>query len=141
MKKHLILFIFATIGLNIHFCSAENDTILTMEKDSNYVYQITEVDKKPEFIGGNDALLKFIAKTLKLPPIYQESAGQSNVICQFIIEKDGSISNITIVKKSFDSLFDKEAIRILELMPNWTSAEKNGSKVRCYYTIPIRFKF
>jgi len=150
MKKYSILISF--LVLNIGFCLAENSekdiddfynfsypsvSKIIIEKDSNYVYHYVDVDKKPEFIGGNDSLYRFIAKNLKYPNTDVDA--EDLVVCQFIVEKDGSISNI-IIEQSIELPFDKEAIRVLELMPNWIPAEKNGKKVRVYKLLPINFK-
>ncbi|GHT33724.1 hypothetical protein FACS189434_08590 [Bacteroidia bacterium] len=106
------------------------------KRDSNYVYFLSDVDKKAEFPDGDMELYKFIGKNLRYPPDMSESGFQSRVICQFIIEKDGSISNITILKSRGSDL-EKEAIRVIEIMPKWTPAEKNGEIVRCYFILPV----
>ena len=149
MKKHSVLISLVAV-LNIGFCLAientETITIQTLEekirlgieRDSNYIYQTIEVQQSPEFPGGNDSLLyKFIAENLKYPNTEVDVVGR--IICRFIVEKDGSISNVEVLK-NLHPYFDKEVIRVVELMPKWIPAEKKGNKVRCYYTLPILFR-
>ena len=114
------------------------------EKDINYVdtiiYQVSEVEQKPEFPGGMEALYKFIGKNLRLPTIMCYDGGiQGRVTCSFIVEKSGRISNVEVVK-SLDPAGDKEAVRVIESMPNWIPGKQNGIPVRVKYTIPINFK-
>jgi TonB family protein len=103
------------------------------------VHYIGSVEIKPQFPGGEGKMMKFISKNLIWPA--PEICAQGRVTCIFIIEKDGSISNIEIIK-GFEGLpaFNAEAVRVISLMPKWKPAQKNGQIVRCTYTLPIVFK-
>lgn len=99
----------------------------------------TNVDKKAEYPGGDDAMYKFIAKTIRYPVIALENGIQGRIIAEFTIKKDGTISDIKIVK-SVDPSLDKEAIRLIQAMQKWIPAEKDGQKVEYRKTVPILFK-
>ena len=102
----------------------------------NHVYESAEV--MPEFPGGEVELLKFLAKSFKYPTEAQRKGAQGRVIVKFVVEKNGSISNIHVVK-GLDPLLDAEAIRVCTTMPTWAPAQQGGKAVRCYYTIPVTF--
>lgn len=102
----------------------------------NKVYESVEV--MPEFPGGQAELLKFVAKSIKYPTEAQRKGAQGRVIVKFVVETNGSISNIHVVK-GIDPLLDAEAIRVCTTMPTWAPARQEGKAVRCYYTIPVTF--
>lgn len=102
----------------------------------NKVYESVEV--MPEFPGGEVELLKFVAKRVKYPTEAQRKGAQGRVIVKFVVETNGSISNIHVVK-GIDPLLDAEAIRVCTTMPTWAPARQEGKAVRCYYTIPVTF--
>ena len=102
----------------------------------NKVYESAEV--MPEFPGGQAELLKFVAKSIKYPTEAQRRGAQGRVIVKFVVETNGSISNIHVVK-GIDPLLDAEAIRVCTTMPTWAPARQEGKAVRCYYTIPVTF--
>ena len=97
----------------------------------------TIIEQQPSFPGGNDALLEFIQNNLRYPK--NDSSIQGRVIVNFVIEKDGTISDINVIK-SLNPNFDKEAVRIIQLMPKWTPGKQRGKEVRVRYTLPISFK-
>ena len=103
----------------------------------NKVYESVEV--MPEFPGGEVELLKFVAKRVKYPTEAQRKGAQGRVIVKFVVETNGSISNIHVVK-GIDPLLDAEAIRVCTTMPTWAPARQEGKAVRCYYTIPVTFR-
>lgn len=96
----------------------------------------------PEFPGGAQKLMSFIARNIQYPKeIAQGEAGaQGRVIVQFIVDKDGNIINPRIVR-GVDPYLDKEALRVVNLMPKWKPGElEDGTKVAVYYTIPVMFR-
>ncbi len=92
------------------------------------------VEQMPQFPGGRDELIGFINKNLP-----KEITKEGRTILQFVVEKDGTISNIKVVG-SLDETMDKEAIRILKKMPRWIPGKQNGHPVRVKYTILIPFR-
>ena len=103
---------------------------------SEKVYESAEA--MPGFPGGSDGLFRFIANNLKYPLVCEENGIQGRVVCSFIVEQDGSISNISVVK-SVNPALDKEAKRVLSLMPKWTPGREKGQPVRVKYSVPVTF--
>lgn len=101
------------------------------------VYDV--VDYVASFPNGELAMHQWIAKVIKYPSLAFEREEQGRVLVKVIIDKDGSITYPKISKSVSESL-DKEALRVVNLMPKWKPAVKNGKNVRMYYTIPITFK-
>jgi TonB family protein len=99
-----------------------------------------DVESMPEFLGGQQAMMKFLAENIQYPVIAQENGIQGRVICQIVIEKDGSITNVKVAQSSGETFFDKEAIRVLTSMPKWKPGRHRGELVRVLYTIPITFR-
>ena len=97
------------------------------------------VEKMPEFPGGQDALNRYLVRNIKYPLLAQENGIQGRVVCQFVVNSDGSIVDISVVRGVEESL-DKEAIRVIQSMPKWTPGRQGGKSVRVKYTLPIRFK-
>ena len=91
----------------------------------------------PQFPGGD--VTKWLAKNTRYPMIAQENGIQGKVFVQFVIEKDGSISNVKVLRPVDPSL-DKEAIRVVSSMPKWKPGKQRGKAVRVSYTVPINFQ-
>lgn len=98
------------------------------------------VDTMPEFPGGLSAMMKYISDNIQYPVIAQENGIEGRVICQFVVEKDGSVTDIKVVRSAGEKSLDMESIRVIKTMPNWTPGYKNGKPVRVKYTLPINFK-
>ena len=96
------------------------------------------VEQMPSFPGGMKALMNYLQENIKYPKDAQDAKKEGRVIANFIVEKDGSISNVKIVRSIFPSL-DAEAERIITAMPKWIPGMQNGENVRVKYTIPISF--
>ena len=99
----------------------------------------TVVEQMPQFPGGEAVLMSSIAQNLKYPVIAQENGIQGKVIVRFLVEKDGSISKVEVVR-SLDPACDKEAIRLIRSLPKFIPAKQNGVNVAVWYTLPITFK-
>ena len=96
------------------------------------------VEQMPEYPGGMPALFEFLSQNIKYPEDAQKQKVEGRVIATFVVETDGSISNIEVVKHAFPSL-DAEAVRVLSAMPNWTPGKQSGKVVRVKYTVPLNF--
>lgn len=101
------------------------------------ILEVAEV--MPEFPGGVEALLGYISKNVRYPEEAQKNGWEGRVILQFVVEKDGTVNNIKVLRGVNEPL-DKEAMRIVRGMPKWTPGKDKGREVRCKYTIPIVFK-
>jgi len=97
------------------------------------------VEQMPEFPGGQAALLKWISDHIKYPAVAEENGIQGRVVATFVVERDGSVTDVKIAR-SIDPSLDKEAIRVLKQMPKWIPGKQNGSAVRVKYTVPVTFK-
>ena len=97
------------------------------------------VEQMPSFPGGDAELMKFLSTHIKYPVVAEENGIQGRVIATFVVERDGSISDVKVIK-SVDPSLDKEAIRVLQSMPKWIPGKQNGSAVRVKYTVPVTFR-
>lgn len=93
----------------------------------------------PRFEGGSSALMKFLSESVRYPVVDIEQGVEGRVICTFIVEKDGSITDIKVLRGVSPSI-DKEAVRVVSGMPNWTPGYQNGTPVRVKFTLPIVFR-
>jgi len=103
----------------------------------NTVY--TTVEKMPEFPGGQQAMNRYLSEDLRYPVIAQENGIQGRAICQYVVNKDGSISDVKIVRSAGDPSLDKEAIRLIKAMPKWNPGKQNGKPVRVQCTTQVKF--
>jgi protein TonB len=99
----------------------------------------TVVEQMPSFPGGEAALMQYLSKNIKYPPFAEENNIQGRVICTFVVERDGSVTDIHIAK-GVDPSLDKEAIRVVSGMPKWIPGRQNGQSVRVKYTLPVTFR-
>lgn len=103
----------------------------------NEVLDIAET--MPEFKGGVNALLKYLSNNIKYPKTAEKAGIQGRVVVQFVVAKDGSIEDTKVVS-SVDPELDKEALRVVNAMPNWKPGTQDGKPVRVKYTVPIMFR-
>jgi periplasmic protein TonB len=106
-------------------------------KEDTEVYQV--VEQQAEFPGGTTELMKYLRDNIKFPAIARENGIQGRVVLKFVVEKDGSVNGITVLK-SIHELLDKEAIRVVKSMPSWKAGKQGGRNVRSYFTLPVSFK-
>ncbi len=97
------------------------------------------VEQMPQFPGGEIELMKFLSENVKYPEAAEETGTQGRVIVQFIVEADGSITNVKVVKNVSDEI-DAEAVRVINAMPKWKPGMQKGQPVRVKYTIPVTFR-
>ena len=97
------------------------------------------VEQPAEFPGGRSALAKWLSNNLRYPEVAQANNIQGRVVVKFTVEKDGSISNPTVVR-GVDKDLDREAIRVVKKMPRWNAGKNNGVAVRSYFNLPVNFK-
>ncbi len=149
MKKHFVFaFLFTLIGgigiqaQNINpfqvddFCIHEEASNAPNEEQSeDVIYTVCE--DMPEFPGGTEAMYKFIADNLTYTG---EINVQGHCLVQFIVEKDGTLSDIEVVRSAGHQSFDQEAVRVVKMMPKWKPGSQRDKIVRCKYTVPVTFK-
>lgn len=106
-------------------------------EEENKLFDI--VEQQPLFPGGPTALMKYLSENTKYPVVAQENGVQGRVTVQFVVEKDGSISDVHVLR-GVDPSLDKEAVRVVKSMPRWTPGKQNGIIVRVNYRVPVLFR-
>ena len=132
MRKLLIMSMMIMFGLTT--VSAQKTVVA--QKDQQ-VFDV--VEQMPEYPGGMPALFDYLMQSVKYPSDAEKQKIEGIVIANFIVEKDGSISNVEVVKPVFPSL-DSEAIRVITGMANWVPGKQKGEVVRVKFTLPISFR-
>ena len=107
------------------------------EVEEQQIFQV--VEEMPEFPGGMAECMKWLSKNMKYPTISQENGVQGRVIVQFVVNRDGSIVD-AVVARGVDPYLDKEALRVVGLMPKWKPGKQRGKEVRVKYTLPVMFR-
>ena len=105
------------------------------EQDNYFVV----VENQPEFPGGESALMKYLNKNIRYPAFAQENGIQGRVTVSFIVERDGSIASIEVMRSPAEEL-SKESIRVVQSMPKWKPGRQRGKAVRVKYVLPITFR-
>ena len=131
MKKLIILSLMALFGLTT--VSAQKTVVA---QKNQKVFDV--VEQMPEYPGGIQALFEYLSQNVKYPADAEKQKVEGRVIATFVVETDGTINNVEVVKPVFPSL-DAEAIRVLQGMPKWTPGKQSGKEVRVKYTVPINF--
>ena len=141
----LLLFVSNLKGQNVVNPTNEKDNITILRAvgddstvyDKEKVYQV--VEQQPSFPGGREELFKYLAYNVKYPIDAAKNKIEGRVLVTFVVEHDGSISNVNVTNSVYPSL-DKESIRVVSGMPKWILGKANGKTVRVKYTIPITFR-
>lgn len=107
------------------------------EKEVEMPLDFAEIS--PRYEGGQSALMKFLSESIRYPAVDIEQGIEGRVICTFIVEKDGSITDINVVR-GVSPTIDKEAVRVVSAMSHWTPGYQNGKPVRVKFTLPIIFR-
>ena len=112
-------------------------TSTAQTKKNDMVFDVVEV--MPQFPGGQIAMMKYIMENMKYPKQAMKEGIQGRVAVRFIVEKDGSISDVKPIL-SVHPLLNKEAVRVVKSMPKWTPGKQNGKPVRVRFNLPVMFK-
>ena len=130
-----------TVGNNL---AAENpsvhkssETFVQSDTVEGKIFQVCE--KLPEYPGGIKALFEFLRKNTKYPEEALKNDKEGRAIIQFVINTDGSVCNVKVVRSAGDESLDKEAVRVISSMPKWEPGTQGGEKVRVQYTLPVAF--
>ncbi|MBP3303316.1 energy transducer TonB [uncultured Duncaniella sp.] len=119
----------------------KNEIIVEEKKpepvDDNKVFDV--VEQKPQFPGGEAALLKYVAEHIRYPAMAQENNIQGRVVVQFVVTKTGAVGEVKVVRGK-DPDLDKEAVRVVKSLPKFVPGKMNGHAVNVWYTLPIQFK-
>lgn len=131
MKKIALIVLVTLLGFSV---SKAQTTATADDK----VYSFVAMENPPKFPGGMAEFYKFLGENINYPEQAKQEKVQGNVFISFVVEKDGSISNVKVNRKLGHGT-DEEAVRVLNLSPNWIAGTQNGKTVRVRYTIPIKF--
>ena len=139
MKKIIELLLLIIILAYYSFSNQAFSQIDSKSKlTDTLIYDFDKVDSKPDFTGGEQARIKFLQMNVKYPKIALEEGIQGNVYISFIIEKDGSLSDVKILR-GIGGGCDEESLRVIKLMPKWIVGKKNGDLVRVRFNLPLKF--
>ena len=144
----------ATLIPKVEVCEEEDDISLEVNEDTVIVIDIPDeepeieidaiadiVEEKAEYPGGQSALLAWLNKNIEYPEIAAESNIQGRVFVQFVVEKDGSISDVKTIGKVPHKALGKEAVKKVKRIPGkWTPGKNNGKAVRSYFKLPVMFR-
>lgn len=125
--------------------TGDQDIIIPENTGTGVVEPVVEqiftiVEQQPEFPGGYEAMMKFIQKNVNYPQVEKEAGISGTCYVNFVVEKDGSITDVKVLRGvSGGPGCDKEAVRVVKSMPGWKPGKQNGSAVRVYFNLPIKF--
>ena len=99
-----------------------------------------QAEEMPEYTGGMSAMMSFIMENIKYPEDAKKAGKEGRVVCSFIVDKEGRVTEPHVVQSSGTQSLDDEAVRLVSLMPDWKPGKDKGEPVNVLYTIPILFK-
>ncbi len=117
----------------------KDEVIAEPKVEDEQPMNIAMVEQKPEFPGGEAAMYKYLGDNIVYPSAASEEGIQGRVVVEFVVGKDGSITNVKVVRPRHPAL-DKEAVRVIKSMPKWIPGRNNGQPVKVTYTLPVTFK-
>lgn len=123
--------------LTLSSCEKDDDDIDDPEPVTEIVDET--VDQMASYPGGIPALMDFLNENIKYPEQAEREGIEGRVVAGFIVERDGSVSNIEILK-SVHPLLDAEVVRVMSLMPNWIPGKQHGMPIRTRYSMPVTFR-
>ena len=138
MKKTMLYMIICLLCVSL--ANAQNNNPLNNSPDKDTIQEVF-VDSviHPKFPGGDEALMQYLSENLVYPPTIQDRRFKGKVLVQFVVETDGSISNVEVVRSLYKDL-DEEVVRVIKNMPKWIPAKQDGKAIREYYKLPISFE-
>lgn len=130
----LLVIVFAPAGANAQNKKVKKARTHKDTTTDDKVYDVCE--QMPTYEGGDAALLKYLGENWKLPDEYKERGIQGRMVVGFIVEKDGSLTNVKVLR-AVDIAIDAEVLRVVKGMPKWIPGRHNGQRVRVKYLLPI----
>ena len=133
MKRLIIMSLMATCCLTTVLAQK---TVVSQKDQKEEPFDV--VEDMPAFPGGMEAMIQFISSNIKYPADAKKQKVDGRVLVNFVVEKDGSITEVKVIKPTFPSL-DAEAVRVVKAMPKWKPGYQKGQAVRVQFTMPINF--
>lgn len=121
---------------NIDYSQVQNNNVVTDQKPKIFTY----VEQMPSFPGGDKELLNYLAKNIHYPVAARENGIEGKVLIVFVVNEDGSISDVTI-KRDIGGGCGEEAARVVKNMPHWNAGKQNGNAVKVQFNLPVQFNF
>ena len=135
MKQKFVLILIIGV-ITSAFAFAQNANSVSGE---NATYEFSQLDRQPEFEGGNAGLSDYLSSNLKYPKKAMKNGIGGKVFIGFVIDKTGKITDVDVLR-GVDKTLDKAAVKLIKSMPAWKPGMKDGKPVKVKYTIPINFK-
>ena len=133
MKRLIFMSLMATCCLTTVLAQK---TVVSQKDQKEEPFDV--VEDMPAFPGGMEAMIQFISSNIKYPADAKKQKVDGRVLVNFVVEKDGSITEVKVIKPAFPSL-DAEAVRVVKAMPKWKPGYQKGQAVRVQFTMPINF--
>ena len=133
MKRLILMSLMATCCLTTVLAQK---TVVSQKDQKEEPFDV--VEDMPAFPGGMEAMIQFISNNIQYPADAQKQKVDGRVLVNFVVEKDGSITEVKVIKPTFPSL-DAEAVRVVKAMPKWKPGYQKGQAVRVQFTMPINF--
>ena len=133
MKRLIIMSLMATCCLTTVLAQK---TVVSQKDQKEEPFNV--VEDMPAFPGGMEAMIQFLSSNIQYPADAQKQKVDGRVLVNFVVEKDGSITEVKVIKPTFPSL-DAEAVRVVKAMPKWKPGYQKGQAVRVQFTMPINF--
>ena len=133
----LLVVVFAPAGANAQNKKVEKAQTHKDTTTDDKVYEVCE--QMPTYEGGDAALLKYLTDSVKYPELAKKHGVQGRVVIGFIVEKDGSLTNVKVLR-AVDRALDAEALRVVKGMPKWIPGRQNKQRVRVKYNVPVSFR-
>jgi TonB family protein len=144
MKKIFLLFVLLLTSIVSNAQVQDSEQLIQQPKaveESPQEETFVIVEKMPEFPGGQAALMQYLNSKIKYPEECRKMGVEGKVFVKFIVDATGNIINVQVLRGVVDGkLLEKEAIRVVESMPNWKPGTQGGKAVSVYFTLPISFK-
>ena len=128
-----------TVYHDVDFADMDFVDDVMVEEDVQEEEIFIVVSKPASFPGGIKKMYEYLSKNMRYPKASLDKGSRGTTTLRFVVEKDGRITHVEVIRYSGDSYLDKEAIRLASTMPKWQPAEQNGRAVRSYFTLPVKF--
>ena len=134
MKKFALL-----LAVLFAWTAATAQEVIPQPKNTEDDEIFVVVEQDPEFPGGMEAMVQYLSSNIKYPQEAMEKSIQGTVYVTFVVEKDGKVNNIRVIRKIGGGC-DEEAVRVVQAMPKWKPGKQRGKAVRVQYNLPIKFQ-
>ena len=136
--KHCLFIALLLCSISICAQETQPQPMVTDSVEEEVIF--IEVNPMPEFPGGQKALFDYLKFNTRYPKQAYRKGIEGRVVCQFVVKKDGKISNVKVVRSGGDKSLDREAVRVIRSMPKWKPGKYQGKPVSVKYSVPVTFR-